>query len=277
MTTERDPARRPGPQWDADFARRSPMFAPLRPYADRLPRLGWPNTEVLDVLAQDSGRRIVNARGQRIRFVSPPSDNAQEYEQRVHASGEIAVRPVNWHDLLNALVWMAFPTSKAALNARHCATIDTHTHGARSPTRDALTHFDEDGVVVLCADPELSALLARFAWKELFWVRRDAVRRAMRFWLFGHALYDKARSPFLGMTGKAIVFDVPAAALAQDARKLTHDADRQTALHLLDPARMLSPRVLWPLPVLGVPGWWDANEAAEFYDNAGYFRPGRRH
>jgi hypothetical protein len=276
MSLERDPVPRPGPQWDFDFARRSPMFRPLRPYADRLPRLGWPNAEVLDALVRDSGQRIVNARGQRIRFVSPHGGDAQGYEQRIHASGEIPVRPVNWHDLLNALVWMAFPTSKAALNARHCAAMQSESHSARSPTRDALTHFDEDGVVVLCADPELSALLIGFAWKELFWVRRAAVRRAMRFLLFGHALFDKARAPFVGMTGKAVVFDVAAAALAQDAGQLARDADRLTALHVLDPARMLSPRVLSPLPVLGVPGWWDANEAADFYDNPDYFRPSRR-
>ena len=38
---------------------------------------------------------------------------------------------------------------------------------------------------------------------------------------------------------------------------------------------MLGPAELAPLPVLGVPGWWAANEAASFYDNRDYFRPGR--
>ena len=28
-----------------------------------------------------------------------------------------------------------------------------------------------------------------------------------------------------------------------------------------------------PLPVLGVPGWWPANEAPGFYDDAQVFRP----
>jgi hypothetical protein len=31
-----------------------------------------------------------------------------------------------------------------------------------------------------------------------------------------------------------------------------------------------------PLPVLGVPGWWPANESMAFYDDASVFRPGRR-
>jgi hypothetical protein len=30
------------------------------------------------------------------------------------------------------------------------------------------------------------------------------------------------------------------------------------------------------LPILGVPGWCADNEREAFYDNADYFRPGRR-
>jgi hypothetical protein len=30
-----------------------------------------------------------------------------------------------------------------------------------------------------------------------------------------------------------------------------------------------------PLPVLGVPGWWAANEAPAFYDDVQVFRPAR--
>ena len=39
---------------------------------------------------------------------------------------------------------------------------------------------------------------------------------------------------------------------------------------------IVTPRAFSPLPVLGVPGWWHANEDARFYDNAAYFREGRR-
>jgi hypothetical protein len=34
-------------------------------------------------------------------------------------------------------------------------------------------------------------------------------------------------------------------------------------------------RELWPLPILGVPGWWAGNEQESFYDNTSYFRSGR--
>jgi hypothetical protein len=265
----------PAPTWDPEFARRSPMFAPLRELGDKLPRIGWPNTEVLNHVAADTGRRIVNARGQRIVFAPPRAGHAG-FEARTFETGEVAVRFINWHDVLNALVWMTYPTAKAAINGRHNQALEQEAPGARSPQRDALTHFDEDGVVVLSSDPSLSELIRGFAWKELFWQRREAVQRGMRCFLFGHALCEKALAPFVGMTGKALIFEVQPAVLARPAAALRGEVDRLAALHLWNSQNVLHPRELAPLPVLGVPGWWPDNETPEFYDNAAYFRSGRR-
>lgn len=266
------------PLWDHDFARRAPWFAHLRALAEKLPQIGWPNVEVLDHVALETGRRIVNARGQRIRFVG--NDDAAHadhaYEPLTYEHGQVRVRPIDWHDLFNALVWMTFPTAKAAVNARHQQAIEAAAGGARSPVRDALTHFDEDGMVVLCADPMLSGLLRDFAWKPLFCDHRAQVAQSMHFVAFGHALYDKLRAPFLGLTAKCIVFDVAPESLAREREALRAQIDRLLAPYILDPAHLLSPRELQPLPVLGVPGWWPDNEDARFYDNADYFRPGRR-
>lgn len=267
------------PTWDHDFARRSPLFAPLQALAEKLPSIGWPNTEVLNHLAYETGRRMVNARGQRIRFVAADAVRHEVrlgFEAGTWLSGEVPVRALNWHDLLNALVWMTYPRAKACVNARHMEAMDTQTQPQRSPVGDALTHFDEDGVVVLSGQSELSDLLRGFAWKRLLWERRAEVRRSMRFFVFGHALYDKALAPFVGMTGKALVFEVAPALLEDEPERLRAEADRLTALHLLNSQRMLHPAELSPLPLLGVPGWWDANEQAAFYDDAAYFRPGRR-
>ena len=49
--------------------------------------------------------------------------------------------------------------------------------------------------------------------------------------------------------------------------------DRDLALSLT-PAR-LSAKMFLPLPVLGVPGWWPANEEPSFYDDREVFRPPR--
>lgn len=252
------------------------MFAPLRPLADKLPAIGWPNTEILNHVADESGHRIVNARGERLRFVSPSGlVSGVSFEAGTFLRSEVPVRPIDWHDLLNALVWITFPTAKAALNARHYEAMTGEQDGVRSPVRDALTHFDEDGVIVLSADPALTELLRRFQWKELFWRRRADARRNLRFLPFGHALYEKALRPFVGMTGKALLFDISPALIGQSMEAQRAYADRVTALHVLDAQRLLQPRELQPVPVLGIPGWWADNEDERFYDDVDYFRPGR--
>lgn len=268
---------RHAPSWDHDFARRSPIFAPLVSLADKLPAIGWPNTEILNHLADESGRRIVNARGERLRFMPPSGPvSGVSFEAGTFLRSEVPVRPIDWHDLLNALVWITFPTAKAALNARHYEAMAAgEPDGVRSPVRDALTHFDEDGVIVLSADPTLTELLRRFEWKALFWRRRADVRHHLRFLPFGHALYEKALRPFVGMTAKALLFDVSPALIAQSMEAQRAYADRVTALHVLDAQRLLQPRELQPVPVLGIPGWWPDNEDGGFYDDVDYFRPRR--
>ena len=40
-------------------------------------------------------------------------------------------------------------------------------------------------------------------------------------------------------------------------------------------ADKLAAKPFLPLPVLGVPGWWAPNEAPDFYEDVGVFRPRR--
>ncbi len=185
------------------------------------------------------------------------------------------VRPENWHDLFNALVWMAFPKTKAAMNARHFALLQKHKDRQRSPAGDALTLFDEDGVVVLSGSEYLLELLREFRWKELFWAQREAVKAEMRFLLFGHAMYDKALHPFVGMTAKSILLPVPEAMLKLQGTALNDAVDLYLADYVADVCHLTRGKSLSPLPVLGVPGWWPQNESGDFYDDTSYFRPGR--
>ena len=263
--------------WNTDWLNRSDMFAPLRAVGARLPQIGWPDAGVLNSLADDAGR-VVNAQGLRVRFVAqaPKSkDSSDGFEQRAFLKGEVQMRPLDWHDLFNALVWMSFPTTKAVINARHYESLSGVKAGNRPPARDALTLFDEDGVAVLSSDAALLELVREFRWKELFWKRREEVRQRMRFFLFGHALYRKALDPFVGMTGKAVLLNVPEGFALQPLKSQVADTDRLLAAHAWDRTRMSHGREFSPLPVLGVPGWWGGNEQESFFENAGYFRPGR--
>jgi hypothetical protein len=191
----------------------------------------------------------------------PPSGARGPYELRVHETGRIETRPENLHDWFNALCWLAFPRTKARINAMHAAAIPCEG-GKRGRLRDLLTIFDEGGAIVACADEELNRLVREFRWKELFSVRRERVRQAMRFVVLGHAVLEQALEPWPGITCKAL-FASP-----------DDDYDAQAAAWLGRLAEGASPRDLAPLPVFGYPGWAE-NQDERFYDDERYFRQGK--
>lgn len=262
----------PGP-WKA--ALDAPIFAALRPSLSRLGGGDFPRHEDLNALAHSS---VVSGGGAAIRFVppAPAKEPAARYEVRIFETGEVQTRPGNWHDLFNALVWLAFPKTKAILNRHHREAIAASRGDPRRGTaRDVLTLFDEGGVIVAAANAELSELLRAFRWKDLFWTRREDVRRSMRFYAFGHAIYEKALAPHKGVTAKALVVDVAQALLHAPLERQLAELDACATAHFAAPRSLASTRSLAPLPILGVPGWEPANEREEYYDDTSQFRPGR--
>ena len=253
--------------WDPAFADRSPCFDPLRPALQRLDSSRFPSLADLQPLVDGIAARYANSA---LNLVLAESASPEPYEQRVFQHGDLAVRADDWHDFFNVLVWCVFPRTKAALNRRHVREMALEPPGRRGRARDSLTQFDEDGVIVLSSAPELLELIRAFQWKRLFWDRRAEALEHMRFLVFGHALYEKLLEPFVGVTGKAVLLDVPAG--IDDA---TGTADNRVA-EWIDAGTLGSPADLQPLPVLGIPGWYAGSLEASFYDNAGYFRPGRR-
>ena len=199
------------------------------------------------------------ASGKPVRFVSPSAADPY-YEVHLYETGCVATRRENWHDFFNALVWLAYPKTKAAINALHAERIPLE-NGRRGRLRDMLTIFDEGGAIVLCADEELNRMIREFRWRELFWGCRDRVLKNMRFIVLGHAVLEKALAPWPGIACKALFIR------AQD------DADASAAQWLSAHA---SPQELAPLPVFGYPGWLAESAYAEFYSDERYFRPFRR-
>ena len=98
----------------------------------------------------------------------------------------------------------------------------------------------------------------------------------MRFLLFGHALYEKALRPFIGITGRGILLKTESALLAQPPGERLAALDSRIAAIISASGNLTAPRELAVVPVLGVPGWCPGNEQESYYDNADYFRPGRR-
>jgi len=224
--------------------------------------------------------RPANAAGMPLRVISGASAGAAAYERRILGNAELAVRPGTWHDRFNVAAWCLFPHAKAALNARHVADLAPGC-GVRSRVRDALTLFDEDGIVVASSDPSLDALVRAHRWRELFVDRRVDVTRCFACVPFGHALMEKLLAPFVGLTAKVRFVTVPPAWFDGAWPERIAALDAALADALRDPLDFATPRVLAPLPVLGLPGWWDANADPQFYENRGYFRasrdPGQRH
>jgi|ERR1039457_3966512 hypothetical protein len=298
------------PEWNRATLLQSPLFAPLHPILACIDTTGFPTLQDCNALLTARPSPITTQSGMPLRFVVQQSGKLSfeaQYEPRCYLTGEVQMRAHNWHDLLNALVWLTFPKTKAVLNARHYhALMEERASGntGRGAVRDLNTLLDESGVIVVYADAELAALLRNFKWQELFWQRREQVRAGhfditsdlagvlwqpsrmasspirlrtgMGFYLFGHGLYEKALQPYVGMTGHGLLLAVEHAFFSWPlAQRLAH-LDSLLADYLAAPEHCRSTRDLSPVPLLGVPGWAADNDCAEYYDNTEYFRPGRR-
>lgn len=262
-------------EWDPDCLARSPLFEPLRAVAPAR-SAGWPTPAAMQ-RALDA-RAARNARGMPLSIVPPGPRRGEKYEARIFLDGALPVRPWDWHDYFNVLVWLAFPRAKAALNERHHAELGRQRAAGernRGPAQDALTLFDEGGVIVAASDDALLGLLRDWRWKELFWERRAELAARMRFFVFGHALYEKALRPFLGITGRGILLEVEPGLMAAPLAEQVAEIDARAASWIADRERLKSTRELAVVPVLGVPGWHPDNNVETFYDNTDYFRPAR--
>ena len=105
----------------------------------------------------------------------------------------------------------------------------------------------------------MTAALAARDWHGLF-IRHRAAWADARLVLFGHALVEKLVAPRKSITAHTwLVPDAAPAALDRLAADWT--------------AADVMRRRFLPLQVLGVPGWWPANEAPAYYDDPAVFRP----
>lgn len=235
---------------------------------------GIPSLDVLNGLAASRG--VVTGGGKPLRFVAATGAGGGDYERRAFLTGEVETRDGNLHDAFNALVWLAMPLAKAAINRRHADALAAASAipGRRGALRDALAQFDECGVVVCTSDASLWALLRDHRWLELFHGRRREVLARMRFLVFGHASLDALATPFPGLCGKALALPVDEAWLDLPAEAQWAEADRRLAEFLA--AAHLRPGDLQPLPFLGVPGLTADSEAADYYADRRQFRPRRR-
>ncbi|BBN81502.1 hypothetical protein PA25_14870 [Pseudoalteromonas sp. A25] len=233
----------------------------------------WPSFDWLNGLVETQ-----NHQAKAIQFVSDAQlqDETRYYEQIIYETGQVPTREQNWHDLFGAMIWSLFPKTKSLLNKRHIDEINLHGLKQRSKHRNALTLFDECGVIVAMTDEQISAQLKAHQWREVFVNNRDRWELDIKPFIFGHANYEMLTQPFIGLTGKALCVVVEANFFKLDLNAQYRTLDtllvQMIDLHgVLDDNSALS-----PLPLLGVPTWCDDNKNPEYYNNTDYFRPKRR-
>jgi len=254
-----------------------PAWAALaRPYAPNFPD-GPGIAGMLNAALAASAIAPCNQNGKPIRFVPQAGlPEGRAYEEFIGATGCVPTRD-NLHDLFNGLVWLTFPRIKRQLNALQAAQIALAGVGkSRGAARDGATIFDENAALLvvrqgLDGEALVDALRAH-RWREALFERRALFAQGARVWLFGHALMEKLVAPRKAITAHTRVLAAP-----EDYFALSHEEqrawiDERIAAELA--ADGLSTACFTPLPVLGVPGWWDGQDDA-FYADTSVFRPRR--
>lgn len=239
-----------------------PWLAPYRQIGRRVVARIAAGTHVAEALNAEAEAEPPMLHAGALRFVAQSALPAGEaYESFIARTAQVPTRDL-LHDLFNGLAWLVFPRLKRQLNEVHAEQIARHRVGpVRGPVRDALTLFDENGAVLQAPAALLDALRRR-DWQSLFVSQREDWAAA-RLTLFGHALIEKLARPRKAITAQ--VWAVP-----------SEEGDTEAFLCAQACADWLAAKPGLPLPVLGVPGWWQGNEDPEFYRDVQVFRPAPR-
>jgi len=214
---------------------------------------GWPLPESLNACAP--------AGGSPVRFV-PQSElpPGEAYESYIFHSKQCPTRE-GLHDFFNGLMWLRFPRTKARLNQLQATQISADGVGqVRGPLRDALTLFDENMAFLQAPSPLWDALRSK-RWAVVFDDLRPLWAQSQLL-LLGHALLEKLVLPRKAITAHVL--------LVQPQTQAIDDLDAWVAA-ALSPTQ-LAAKPFANLPVLGVPGWWPANENPSFYQDPAVFR-----
>ncbi|MBZ9610597.1 DUF3025 domain-containing protein [Rheinheimera maricola] len=258
----------PPANWNSALLHDNAIFADLCQQFDLEPLTHYPDVAWLNQLAPTTAVKFVDN--------DALSTDGRYYEEYIYATAQVPTRKDNWHDFFGALIWCLFPQTKSLLNKLHMAEIAQYGLKQRSKLRNKLTLFDECGVVI-CLEPDViehADLLRQHQWQQSFVANRQDWWQGIRPMVFGHAVYEMATAPFIGLTAKALFVDVPAGFRQWPLQKAYSCLDKLLLRFITDGA-LLNPQQLTPLPLLGVPKWYAANQKPQFYTNNDYFRPKR--
>ncbi|MGE6328727.1 DUF3025 domain-containing protein [Psychrobacter pacificensis] len=228
-----------------------------------------------------------NQTPQTLQFVSQNAlPEGEAYEQFIGTTGNIPTRD-NLHDLFNGSIWLTFPKTKAVLNYYHMLEIAKQgISERRGRVRDTITVFDENGAVLVTADPNIGEALVDFDWQSSLVRPRDkwddptqpdhSAQAAV--YIFGHALLEQLIAPRKPLCAHSVVISVNQDFFALSTQQRIAFLDNKLADYMneLLSKDTVTPRHLSPLPILGVPHFWAENAVPDFYEDSYVFRSGRR-
>ena len=255
--------------WQNHFNSNDGYWRYFRPYINALPDDSFPSAQCLNQLIPTG---LETASGQAVQFVDSTQLTDDDYERRIYHQGIVSTRPDCWHDFFNAMVWLRFPQIKVAINALHNRV--KRQAGKRGKLRDALTLFDECGVILVSSDRDFLKAASHRDWQQIFQHQASAWQLNTQIFVCGHAMLEKLLSPYKSMTAKALLVHTD-----PNTMRLPHDEllvllDHKIAQLMLAGEVLTSPPHLSPLPLAGIPGWhWQGQQDDLFYADTGVFRP----
>ena len=235
----------------------------------------------------DKSWRFVTGRGQVLRFVAQDDlPEGMAYETFIARTGGVPTRN-NLHDLFNGSIWLTFPKSKALLNRHQAQAIDeAGISGSRGRVRDTITVFDENGAILVTAEPNIGKALVAFDWQRCLVTPRDDWDDPLRpnitakagVYIFGHALLEQLISPRKPLCAHTLIINVELELFGLPIAERMAYLDTYLAARLDEilQDKSVTPRLFSPLPILGVPHFWPDNADPEFYNDTFVFRSGRR-
>src|SRR6188768_489375 len=206
--------------WNAQFLAGHPLFAAFEPLARSLRGPSFPSCEQLSALAeQERLRRAPSAAA--LRFVPAIKKPRRAkrtrlvldelYDGSIHLRRQVPCLRHSYHDLFNALAFSAFVRSKRALHARQFEALRAwvgdapQLPGRRTREQDALTIFDEGGVVVLLDSTMMRTW--RTSQERLPLFAHEPSSGAIPL-LFGHALVEHLFEGHTQIRASAVVIEV---------------------------------------------------------------------
>lgn len=254
-------------KWNSEFLYLSPVFDTIKSNAVyHTGSENWPSLKQLKQQFEDNNHPITPvAQGNK------PSKLEDHYEPRIFLKQELQTRTENWHDFFNAMVWLTFRNTKSVLNELHYhAAIKRNSGTNRSALENAITLFDECGLIIISNDDQLLEMIRQHQWKDLFFNNRDRFDKDIFCLVFGHAMYEKALTPYIGMTCQALLIN--SSELVKCCKNgVIKDIDNHVADYWKN-NNITATNDLNAFPLLGIPGLHSENSESSFYDNTDYFR-----